>query len=53
MAEQILDDEHIETTPERARQGVKGVDILAMLAVSTFLAVIGLTTFFITTAVSH
>ncbi len=44
------DHEHIELTPQEARQGFKGADILAVLAVSTFLAAIGLTTFFVTTA---
>ena len=44
------DDDHIEVTPDEARQGFRGADILAVLAVSTFLAAIGLTTFFVTTA---
>ena len=43
-------DDHVEITPERARAGRKGVHVLAILAVSTFLAVVGLTTFFITTS---
>lgn len=43
-------EEHIELTPTEARQGFKGADVLAVLAVSTFLAAIGLTTFFLTTA---
>ncbi|HVZ99646.1 MAG TPA: hypothetical protein VG841_04965 [Caulobacterales bacterium] len=45
-----FDDDHIELTPARARQGLKGADVLAILAVSTFLAAIGLATFFLTTA---
>ena len=46
------DHDHIELTPQEARQGFEGSDILAVLAVSTFLAAIGLTTFFVTTAVA-
>ncbi len=46
-------EEHIEATPEEARQGMKGADVLAMLAVSTFLASVGLITFFITTSLGH
>ena len=42
--------EHIELTPTEARQGFRGVDVLAILAVSTFLAAVGLTTFFLTTS---
>lgn len=44
--------EHIELTPVEARQGFKGADILAVLAVSTFLAAVGLTTFFLTTSLN-
>lgn len=44
--------EHVELTPEEARQGFRGADVLAVLAVSTFLAAIGLTTFFLTTSVA-
>lgn len=48
---QDTDTEHpIELTPAEARQGMKGADVLAILAVSTFLAAVGLTTFFLTTA---
>lgn len=43
-------DDHIEITPTEARAGRKGVHVLAILAVSTFLAVVGLTTFFVTTS---
>jgi hypothetical protein len=50
MSDQTQDDHHIELTPEEARQGFRGADVLAVLAVSTFLAAIGLTTFFVTTA---
>ena len=46
-------EEHIEVTPEEARQGSKGPDVLAMLAVSTFLAAIALITFFISTSATH
>ena len=53
MTDQTFDDEHIETTPERARQGLKGADVLAMLAISTFLAAIGLITFFISTTMGQ
>jgi hypothetical protein len=42
--------DHVELTPTEARQGLKGRDMLAVLAVSTFLAAIGLTTFFLTTS---
>lgn len=42
--------EHIEVTPVEARQGFQGRDVLAVLAVSTFLAAVGLTTFFLTTS---
>lgn len=48
---QTDDEEQIEITPNRARAGLRGGDVLAILAVSTFLAAIGLTTFFLTTAV--
>ena len=44
------EDEELEFTPEEAHQGLRGADVLAVLAVSTFLAAIGLTTFFVTTA---
>jgi hypothetical protein len=50
MSEQAHDDHHIELTPQEARQGFRGADVLAVLAVSTFLAAIGLTAFFVTTA---
>lgn len=52
MSDRVEEEEHVEVTPTEARQGFKGADILAVLAVSTFLAAIGLTTFFITTAMS-
>lgn len=48
----MTDHEHIELTPQEARQGFGGSDILAVLAVSTFLAAVGLITFFVTTAVA-
>jgi hypothetical protein len=49
MSDQTHHD-HTELTPEEARQGFRGADVLAVLAVSTFLAAVGLTTFFLTTA---
>ncbi len=52
MADETLN-EHVEATPEEARQGMKGADILAVLAVSTFLAAVGLITFFITATISN
>ena len=45
--------DHIERDAEEARQGFTGSDILAVLAVSSFLAAIGLTTFFLTTALTQ
>jgi hypothetical protein len=53
MSEKIIDsegDEHIEISPVEARGGLRGADVLAVLAVSTFLAAIGLTTFFLSAA---
>lgn len=52
MMDKPREDEHVEITPTEARQGLKGSDVLAILAVSTFLAAVGLTTFFLTTALS-
>jgi hypothetical protein len=49
MSDQTSDD-HTELAPEEARQGFSGSDVLAVLAVSSFLASIGLVTFFVTTA---
>jgi hypothetical protein len=49
MSDQAGDD-HVELTLQEARQGFGGSDILAVLAVSTFLGAIGLITFFVTTA---
>jgi hypothetical protein len=51
MSDQTSDD-HIEVISQEARQGLTGADVLAVLAVSTFLAAIGLITFFVTTALS-
>jgi hypothetical protein len=51
MSDQVSED-HVELTPEEARQGFRGSDVLAVLAVSTFLAAIGLITFFVTTALT-
>jgi len=47
MSDQTGED-HLELTPDEARQGFQGSDILGVLAVSTFLAAIGLITFFVT-----
>ena len=52
MTDTDYDNDHVEVSPTRARQGLKGADVLAILAVSTFLAAVGLTTFFLTTAFS-
>lgn len=49
MSDQTHDD-HIELSPNEVRQGFGGSDMLAVLAVSSFLASIGLVTFFVTTA---
>jgi hypothetical protein len=49
MSDQAEHD-HLELTPEEAQQGFGGADILSVLAVSSFLAAIGLTTFFVTAA---
>lgn len=37
---------------DEARQGPRGADVLAVLAVSSFLAAVGLITFFVTTAIA-
>lgn len=49
MSEQTSDNRP-EMTPQEARSGLRGADVLAVLAVSTFLAAIGLIAFFVTTA---
>ena len=49
MSDQTHDD-HSELSPEEAREGFSSSDVLAVLAVSSFLASIGLVTFFVTTA---
>lgn len=49
MSDQTGDD-HADLTPEEARQGFQATDILAVLAVATFLAAVGLITFFVTSA---
>lgn len=51
MSDQTGED-HAELNEQEARQGFSGADVLAVLAVSTFLAAIGLVTFFVTTALS-
>ena len=48
MSDQTGDD-HTDLISEEMRQGFQGADILGVLAVSTFLAAIGLITFFFTT----
>lgn len=54
MAEPLdTPEEHIELTPTEARRGSQDRDVLAVLAVSTFLAALGLTTFFITTSFAN
>lgn len=52
MSERTNEDDRIEVTPEEARQGFRGADILGVLALSTFLAAIVLVTFFLTTALA-
>lgn len=37
---------------DEARQGPRGADVLAVLAVSSFLAAVGLITFCVTTAIA-
>jgi hypothetical protein len=49
MSDQTGED-HMALSSEKPREGFRGADILAVLAVSTFLAAIGLITFFATTA---
>ncbi len=49
MSDQTSDD-HLDLAPEDHRPGFGGSDMLAVLAVSSFLAAIGLVTFFVTTA---
>jgi hypothetical protein len=51
MSDQTSHD-NIALTPEESRQGLSGADVLAVLAMSSFLAAIGLMTFFVTTAVA-
>lgn len=43
-------DERVEKTPNEARQGGIGPHVITILAVSTFLAAVGLAAFFLTTA---
>jgi hypothetical protein len=51
MSDQTGDD-NTEYTPREERQGFRGADVLAVLAISSFLAAIGLITFFLTTALA-
>jgi len=44
--------QEMEMTREQARHGLRGADVLAVLAVSSFLAAIGLIAFFLTTAIA-
>ncbi len=50
MAQIDHTDDHIERTPAEARQGGIGMHVFTILAISTFLAVVGLAAFFLTTA---
>lgn len=50
MSDRTDNEERTEMTPEEARQGERGPDVLAILAISTFMAAIALVTFFLTTA---
>lgn len=50
MAQIDHTDEHIEKTPEEARQGGLGTHVFTILAISTFLAIVGLAAFWMTTA---
>ncbi len=50
MSNATPDDHELEIEPETARQGVMSGHVLAILAVSTFLAATALATFFIATA---
>ena len=47
------DHERIDIQSEDMPDGFAGADILAVLAVSAFLAAVGLTTFVLTTAIAH
>lgn len=41
---------HVELTPTEARQGRSGTHVLTILAISTFLASVGLVAFFLATS---
>lgn len=43
-------EDHVELTPQEARQGRLGRHMVVILAISTLLAVIGLAAFFLGTA---
>lgn len=47
------DHDPFERAEEEKSQGLGRSDLLAVLAVSSFLAAIGLTTFYLTTALAH
>jgi Tfp pilus assembly protein FimT len=47
------DHDPMERDSDERGQGFTSSDLLAVLAVSSFLAAIGLTTFFLTTALAH
>lgn len=49
MSDQTSDD-HLEFAAEETRQGFGSSDVVAVLAVSSFLGAIRLVTFFVTTA---
>ena len=42
-----------EPAPEERREGLGRSDVLAVFAVSSILAAVGLTTFFLTAALTH
>ena len=50
MSEHIDHDRDIG--PDELQEGVQGADIMAVLAVSAFLAAVGLTTFVLTSAIA-
>ena len=47
------DHHRIEIRSDDTSEGFQGADVLAVLAVSAFLAAVGLTTFVLTTAIAH
>lgn len=51
MSDERLD-HHVDDQPEQPRKDLAGGDVLAVLAVASFLAAIGLITFFVTSALA-